>query len=108
MTQMQTLINTLQASQTPSTRQQPDRKAKRTKTPYDKTPLRDVKKRFIQPPPDSDMEESDDLPQTDEYYTESGEVSDTGTIENTYEAANESPAKQSSAKSSLFGWIKQS
>ncbi|PKB93493.1 hypothetical protein RhiirA5_441141 [Rhizophagus irregularis] len=44
MTQMQTLINTLQASQTPSTRQQPARKAKRTSTPYEKTPLKDVKK----------------------------------------------------------------
>ncbi|CAB5206039.1 unnamed protein product [Rhizophagus irregularis] len=44
MSQMQTLINTLQASQTPTLRQQPARKAKRTSTPYEKTPLKEVKK----------------------------------------------------------------
>ncbi|PKK58706.1 hypothetical protein RhiirC2_720332 [Rhizophagus irregularis] len=62
ITQMQTLINTLQASQTPPLRQQPTRKAKRTSTPYEKTPLKEVKKRFIQPSAESAIEDSDALP----------------------------------------------
>ncbi|CAB5369000.1 unnamed protein product [Rhizophagus irregularis] len=59
MTEMQTLITALRTSHLPQTRQQLDRKAKRTKTPYEKTPLRDVKKRFIDPPFESAMEDSD-------------------------------------------------
>ncbi|PKC61207.1 hypothetical protein RhiirA1_394790 [Rhizophagus irregularis] len=104
MTQMQTLINTLQASQTPSPRQQPARKAKRTSTPYEKTPLKDVKKRFIQPSSESVMTDSDALPLSDEYYTESGDVSDTGTIENTYEAAEQEISGQSSFILNPFNW----
>ncbi|CAB4488320.1 unnamed protein product [Rhizophagus irregularis] len=104
MTQMQTLINTLQASQTPSPRQQPARKAKRTSTPYEKTPLKDVKKRFIQPSSESVMTDSDALPLSDEYYTESGDVSDTGTIENIYEAAEQEISGQSSFILNPFNW----
>uniref|UniRef100_U9UN59 Uncharacterized protein n=1 Tax=Rhizophagus irregularis (strain DAOM 181602 / DAOM 197198 / MUCL 43194) TaxID=747089 RepID=U9UN59_RHIID len=104
MTQMQMLINTLQASQTPSTRQQPARKAKRTSTPYEKTPLKDVKKRFIQPSAESVMTDSDALPLSDEYYTESGDISDTGTIENTYEAAEQDTSGQSSFILNPFNW----
>ncbi|EXX64955.1 hypothetical protein RirG_137940 [Rhizophagus irregularis DAOM 197198w] len=104
MTQMQTLINTLQASQTPPTRQQPARKAKRTSTPYEKTPLKDVKKRFIQPSTESVMTDSDALPLSDEYYTESGDISDTGTIENTYEAPEQDISGQSSFILNPFNW----
>ncbi|CAB4472617.1 unnamed protein product [Rhizophagus irregularis] len=104
MTQMQTLINTLQASQTPSPRQQPARKAKRTSTPYEKAPLKDVKKRFIQPSSESVMTDSDALPLSDEYYTESGDISDTGTIENTYEAAEQEISGQSSFILNPFNW----
>ncbi|CAB4376978.1 unnamed protein product [Rhizophagus irregularis] len=104
MTQMQTLINTLQASQTAPIRQQPARKAKRTSTPYEKTPLKEVKKRFIQPSAESAMEDSDALPLSDEYYTESGEVSDTNTIENTYEASEENNPGQSSFILNPFNW----
>ncbi|PKK63092.1 hypothetical protein RhiirC2_717227 [Rhizophagus irregularis] len=104
MTQMQTLINTLQASQTPTLRQQPARKAKRTSTPYEKTPLKEVKKRFIQLPAESAIEDSDALPLSDEYYTESGEVSDTGTIENTYEASEQDTSGQSSFILNPFNW----
>ncbi|PKK62866.1 hypothetical protein RhiirC2_813719 [Rhizophagus irregularis] len=104
MTQMQTLINTLQASQTTPVRQQPARKAKCTSSPYEKTPLKELKKRFIQPPAESAMEDSDALPLSDEYYTESGEVSDTGTIENTYEASEENTSGQSSFILNPFNW----
>ncbi|CAB4476838.1 unnamed protein product [Rhizophagus irregularis] len=104
MTQMQTLIDTLQASQTPPTRQQPARKAKRTSTPYEKTPLKDVKKRFIQPSAESVMTDSDALPLSDEYYTESGDISDTGTIENTYEASEQDTSGQSSFILNPFNW----
>ncbi|POG65314.1 hypothetical protein GLOIN_2v1483209 [Rhizophagus irregularis DAOM 181602=DAOM 197198] len=104
MTQMQTLINTLQASQTPPTRQQPARKAKRTSTPYEKTPLKDVKKRFTQPSTESVMTDSDALPLSDEYYTESGDISDTGTIENTYEASDQATSGQSSFILNPFNW----
>ncbi|CAB5128734.1 unnamed protein product [Rhizophagus irregularis] len=104
MTQMQTLINTLQASQTPPTRQQPARKTKRTSTPYEKTPLKDVKKRFTQPSTESVMTDSDALPLSDEYYTESGDISDTGTIENTYEASEQDTSGQSSFILNPFNW----
>ncbi|PKK75309.1 hypothetical protein RhiirC2_736902 [Rhizophagus irregularis] len=104
MTEMQTLIATLRSSHLLQTRQQPNRKAKRTKMPYEKTPLRDVKKRFIDTPVESAMEDSDALPRSDEYYTESGEVSDTGTIENTYELTDKPEVESSTIKSSFFGW----
>ncbi|PKC53173.1 hypothetical protein RhiirA1_479840 [Rhizophagus irregularis] len=96
MTQMQTLIDTLQVSQTSPLRLQPARKAKRTSIPYKKTPLKEVKKWFIQPSAEPAMEDSNALPLSDEYYTESGEVSDTGIIENTYEASEQDTSGQSS------------
>ncbi|EXX60342.1 hypothetical protein RirG_180830 [Rhizophagus irregularis DAOM 197198w] len=96
MTQMQTLIDTLQVSQTSPLRLQPVRKAKRTSIPYKKTPLKEVKKWFIQPSAEPAMEDSNALPLSDEYYTESGEVSDTGIIENTYEASEQDTSGQSS------------
>ncbi|PKK62872.1 hypothetical protein RhiirC2_789715 [Rhizophagus irregularis] len=93
-----------QSSQTAPIRQQPARKAKRTSTPYEKTPLKEVKKWFIQPSAESAIEDSNALPLSDEYYTESGEVSDTNTIENTYEASEENNPGQSSFILNPFNW----
>ncbi|PKB95002.1 hypothetical protein RhiirA5_386305 [Rhizophagus irregularis] len=50
------------------------------------------------------MTDSDALPLSDEYYTESGDISDTGTIENTYEAAEQDTSGQSSFILNPFNW----
>ncbi|PKC54323.1 hypothetical protein RhiirA1_477534 [Rhizophagus irregularis] len=47
---------------------------------------------------------ADALPLSDEYYTESGDISDTGTIENTYEAAEQDTSGQSSFILNPFNW----
>ncbi|CAB4473560.1 unnamed protein product [Rhizophagus irregularis] len=47
------------------------------------------------------MEDSDALPLSDEYYTESGEVSNTGTIENTNEASEQDTVSQDNQASYL-------